>query len=329
MNFTDSAPITITLHIAAVLSAFLWPIIVISILIIYHDKIPLLFEWLVRHIKKIEFQGLSIELTDVKAFDPMWTISDQDVDLRKPSLAGDTVVDQFITLNNLLREQEISYCLIINLDNGRTWSASRIFILSLLFLLTKGIKAVVFLESAEAITNTCIGWAETEKVISSFSHRYPWFEESYITAYRDITKGEKAFNFIISPQGHPISRYLSPSNYLQTGRLMIAFLKEIQRPELPSEERIDWIQVGSDPVMYEHSSWMTGMGIRDILGDNLLCSTVSRNRIDSENDLAKVREFMPVFRRFIPVISKDRRFECLIDRNRLLEQVVQKLTVGE
>ncbi|HOU81235.1 MAG TPA: hypothetical protein PLE57_08260 [Methanoregulaceae archaeon] len=44
MNLTDSGTVTYTLDIAAILSAIIWPIVVIAILVLYRKEIPNVFK---------------------------------------------------------------------------------------------------------------------------------------------------------------------------------------------------------------------------------------------------------------------------------------------
>ena len=50
---------TIDLDIAATLSAVLWPIVVLAILLAYRQKIPALFERLASRVTKLKFAGVS------------------------------------------------------------------------------------------------------------------------------------------------------------------------------------------------------------------------------------------------------------------------------
>jgi hypothetical protein len=53
----------ITLDIAAALSAVIWPVIVLVILLAYRSRIPTLIEGLSSCVKKIEAVDVSLELT--------------------------------------------------------------------------------------------------------------------------------------------------------------------------------------------------------------------------------------------------------------------------
>ena len=65
----------VTLDIAAVLSAVTWPLIALIALIVCRKYIPDMVKMLSGRVKKLEFAGLSLELTEVKSFTPDWSSS--------------------------------------------------------------------------------------------------------------------------------------------------------------------------------------------------------------------------------------------------------------
>jgi hypothetical protein len=64
---------TIDLDIAAILSAILWPVVVLIILLAYRKRIPTLVEGMTSRVTKLEFAGISVELAVAKPFVPEWS----------------------------------------------------------------------------------------------------------------------------------------------------------------------------------------------------------------------------------------------------------------
>jgi len=61
---------TINRNITAVLSAVIWPAVVLVILLAYRKRIPALVEGVASCVTKLEFAGLSLELSVAKPFVP-------------------------------------------------------------------------------------------------------------------------------------------------------------------------------------------------------------------------------------------------------------------
>ncbi|MEH2537194.1 MULTISPECIES: hypothetical protein [unclassified Bradyrhizobium] len=89
-----------TLDIAAALSAVIWAIIVLAILLAYRSKIPIVVEGLAGRVKKLEFAGVSLELAHAKPFVPKWSGSPNALDLRHKATAiqvNDSTARTFLT----------------------------------------------------------------------------------------------------------------------------------------------------------------------------------------------------------------------------------------
>lgn len=78
----------ITLDIAAALSAVIWPIIVLVILLAFRSRIPTLVEGLASRVNKLEFAGISLELALAKPFVPEWSGAPTALDLRHKATAS-------------------------------------------------------------------------------------------------------------------------------------------------------------------------------------------------------------------------------------------------
>ncbi len=77
----------INLDIAAALSAVIWPIIVLVILLAYRSRIPMLVEGLASRVKNLKFAGVSLELALAKPFVPEWSGAPTVLDLRRKATA--------------------------------------------------------------------------------------------------------------------------------------------------------------------------------------------------------------------------------------------------
>src|ERR1039457_5528769 len=73
----------VSLDIAAMLNALLWPTVLFVIFIKFRKEIPALLKGVAGRIKKLEFWGVSIELGVAKAFVPNWSEATGALDLRQ------------------------------------------------------------------------------------------------------------------------------------------------------------------------------------------------------------------------------------------------------
>src|SRR5262245_59986776 len=82
-----AAGVTATLDIAAVISAVLWPLVVLVVLLMYRRKIPLWIKELSGRVTKLEFAGISLELAKATPFVPQWSGVAGALDLRQHASA--------------------------------------------------------------------------------------------------------------------------------------------------------------------------------------------------------------------------------------------------
>ena len=321
MNVTDTVTTAITLDIAAILSAVIWPVIIVALLIIYRKKIPALFEWLSKHVKKIEFQGVSIEMAELKAFVPDWS-GGKDFRFQSTSL----MINQSMPSNLLLQlsDRHTADYVIVNLRSGKSWLSSRIFIMTILFAQMKKIHAVIFVESTGETRKKFVGWAEPLKIIKAFSRHSPWFEESYIHAYNSVMGDNHQFN--ITSDGLLTNTYfdINPSNASE--KIMNLFLNTIQVKEKPVGNDYQWVQIDAKADIYEHARWINGENIEDLLGKDLNRYAVCAGDTRVLTTRKKLREFLQYPSRFVAVTSEGQRFEYLVDRSILLEQVAKEIS---
>lgn len=94
---------------------------------------------------------------------------------------------------------------------------------------------------------------------------------------------------------------------------------------LPVTSDPDWVLLDSTPNTYEHASWISGEKLEGILGGDLNTSTVHSTELRSKNTAEQLRAFLSVPRMFVAVTAEE-RFEYLVDRSVLLEQVAKRLS---
>jgi hypothetical protein len=314
-----------TLDIAAALSAVIWPIIVLAILLAYRSKIPIVVEGLASRVKKLEFAGVSLELAHAKPFVPEWSGSPNALDLRHKATAiqvNDSTARTFLT--QLTDEGTGDYAE-INLGTGEEWLTSRLFIMAIVFARMKGIECFVFVETSGAVRKRFVGWAEPAKIRWAFAQRYPWLERAYAEAYANVTSQRNAV--VVSRHGR-LGYPHAPGDPNAGIELLKEFLQRVQQPPVPvptPAEPEEWVVVDPATNTQEHARWINAEELELVLGADCNVVVVRSSELRSKNAAGQLRSFLSMPARFVAVVGDDQRFEYLVRRDVLVEQVAKTM----
>lgn len=336
---TSSGWLSITLDIAALLSALVWPIALLIIFLSYREQIPPLVKAIGSRISKLEFGGVSIELAKAKAFSPDWSEAAGGLDLRRKAVAleiNDSYTGTFRA--QLMEEGNWEYAE-INLGAGQEWLTSRLFIMAIVFARMKGIKCLVFVQTSGNFQRRFVCWAEPEKVRWALAKRFPWLEEAYSAAYSAVT------NFPdVAPQNPPNVDPIMQAGVIVTneGRLgsevdaadpwpsialIQQFVARIQSPPGPHPgDDANWVFIASTAQSCEeHARWISSLELEDLLGTDCHKAQVYSSALRASDPSKHLQNILAVPERFVAVTGADLRFEYLIDRRVILEQVAKQL----
>lgn len=315
-----SSGMTTTLDIAALISALLWPTVLLVVLLLYRRQIPVFVEGIAARITKFEFGGFSLELAKATPFVPDWSAGK--LDLRHTAtavLVNDSTARTFSA--QLMQGGSADYAE-LNLGAGEEWLTSRLLIMSIIFARTKGIQSLVFLETSGNTRRRFAGWAEPEKVRWALAQRYPWLEQAYADAYSEVISGPAAF--VVNNRG-ALGQEIQPNDPGPTIDLIQKFLQRVQAvfpvPPPPDE----WVIVEETSNTYEHASWIDSEDVEMMLGNDFHTSTIHASELGSKNTKDQLRVFLSQPVRFQAVVGDDGRFQYLVDRRILLEQVSARI----
>jgi hypothetical protein len=313
----------VTLDIAAVLGAIMWPAVLLAVLLAWRKNLPGLVTHLARRVTKLGFAGISLELAQAEPFVPEWSGSPQALDLRRTATAvqvSDSTAKTF--LDQLMQPGTADFAE-VNLGAGEEWLTSRLFIMAIVFARMKGIEAFVFVETSGGTRRRYIGWAEPEKIRWALARRYPWLEQAYADAYSEIISLPGAS--IVSNEGRVESRS-PPPGPAPSIELLREFLQRIEAPLPMPTDPADWVLLGPATNTYEHARWISSEELEQILTDDCYTSTIRSSELRSKNTSEQLRSFLSVSGRFVAVVGDDQRFEYLVDRDVLLEQVAKRVS---
>lgn len=311
---------TTTLDIAALASAVLYPLALVIIFLLFRKEIPAIAKSIAGRLTKLEVAGISLELAKAEAFDPNWA-SQGTLDLRHKAASinvNDSTAGNF--LSQLKAGGSADYA-IVNLGNGGEWLSSRLYIMAIIFERVKGVNGVVFLETTSDTRKKFVGWAEPEKVRWAFAQRFPWLEAAYSEAYFNALP----FASIVSYRGR-LGYSHDQDNPFPSIDLLQKFLEKIQTPSgnppMPGEEN-DWITLPSDDNTKEHALWLNAEILEDILGEVLITENIKSDS-DASTKEQQLKKCLILAHSFIAVVKEIYRFDYLVKREKLLEQILLK-----
>ena len=314
----------IDLDIAATLSAVIWPLVVLAVLLAYRSKIPALVEGLASRVRKLEFAGVSLELALAKPFVPEWSGSPTALDLRHKATAIQVNGSTARTFLTQLTDEGTGDYAEINLGAGGEWLTSRLFIMAIIFARMKGVKCFVFVETVGNTRKRFVGWAEPEKIRWALARRYIWLEQAYADAYAVITSQQKAV--IVSRSGK-LDYPHEPARSAGIA-LLKEFLQRVQQPFPPPPKPAapeEWVVVDTETHTQEHARWVSAEELEQVLGDDCNTAVVQSSELRSKNTTGQLKAFLSVPTQFVAVVADDQRFEYLVRRDVLVEQVTKRM----
>ena len=324
---TAKDALTVTLDVAALVGALLWPVALLVIFLTYRKQIPPLVKGIAGRLSKLEFAGVSIELAKAKEFDPQWNTAGS-LDLRSKAQAGQVNDSYMMTFRDQLLEEGSWDYAEVDLGDGRQWLTSRLYIMAIVFSRMKGIKALVFLKSSGKLHNRFVCWAEPEKVRWALAKRFPWLEQAYADAYSTLFPQYQAI--VVSNEGR-LGTASNPENPEPGISLIREYLIRVQASSPPPPVNVgEWLPISTEaaaPITYEHARWLSTRELEDILGADCNKSMVVSEQMTSTTGRDQIQRVISVPGDFVAVVGDGQKFGYLADRTLLLEQVARQVAL--
>jgi len=334
--------------VAAMLGAFLWPVVLLIVLLLYRKEIPKLTEAVLRRVNKFAFAGIEVQLAEVKTIEPAWGGPSSSVDLRHQARSteiNDSYVATFITQ---LRDAPMAEVAEVNLGQGQDWLSSRLYIMAILFARYKGVEALVFLDTAMGRTRRYVGWAGVDKIRWALAHQYPWFEAAYASAYhklqgatvpgQNLAGGQRPSVRVTNRYGRMGTVY-DPTDVRPGIDLLQEFLSEIQSPPQPPPvlqpinlAESEWVQLERkephDVDTYEHAEWIDSNDVAELLGDDLYHASIREGQLKALSPTKQYEAILSKSDQYIALVDEVGRFKGLLNRCAILGQAVTQLVDG-
>ena len=313
-----------TLDMAAVLGVVVWPLILFWLVRPYRGRLPALLDRIVNRVQKVEVAGVSVELAVAKPIVPDWTAAPGGPDLRHAATAAQLNDSDAATFRSQLMDDRDADYALLNLGSGESWLTSRLFIMAILFGQMKGIDCFVFVERNRTSRKQYVGWADPNRIRWRLAQHYPWLEQAYAVAYSHVMSMKQPKMVVVSHDGR-IGASDDHWNAKPRIDLLNAFLVEVQRaaPD-PQDDARSWVQIQANQLTYEHASWIGVDDLDEMLDDDLHSETASLRDVRAKGSDVGLRAILSVPAHYVAVVGDAERFEYLIDRARLLEQMADR-----
>ena len=280
----------------------IWPVVVLLSLVLFREPLGSFFNALGTRASRIGAFNLTIELADVPVARAWSGPSLDDLKSEYPAAAGDSSGSLFTAI------ADTSYAdyLTVNLEDGKAWLTSRLFILASLIPRIRPIKRIVFLsDPAEEF----LGEARPADVVSALAIKYPWLEQAYIESHIYAVQNQLNYNQTL----------LGPINPTDGNMILNSFLNNVKGPPQPT----GWVTLGH---YSEHAEWITKDSLLQLLGKRLNPYSVKRDPAVADKTAARV--LLRTDADYVAIVDTFDRFRNLVDRYRALDEVVRRETAA-
>jgi hypothetical protein len=199
--------------------------------------------------------------------------------------------------------------MVVDIEGGWRWLASRLFIFSVLLKEVHDLQAVVIVESNTGLSKKLLGITTPDGVQSGLARRYPWFDAQLMQA-ANLT-GVGAFR-----------RRIPLPAALQT---LEAFIDSIQNTVPPIGDPVEWSQI-EPGRLWEHSPWLTMREVITELSPGFYDpreSTVRRAAV--EDDFPLYADVMRRREPFVAAVNDRGEFLDLFNKQAIVNRLVNEL----
>lgn len=336
--------------------AVAWPVVVLTLGIIYRKELPGLGRALGARISRLSAVGITLELVAAKPVAE--TVRVRLDEIREPSSTGPPPPSGVQPLLELVRSSPPSEYLVIDLRDGRAWLTSRLYLFATVLPPILGLRCFVFVGNRGTIPRHFLGFAPPDLVARALENRYSWLRVARAgTQLQPLLVGQAPNRYtswspygdsdtarkLLKPIGWDVAQaealsvivqsLVSPIDLFEPGQAEQFVNRFLDNPNLrrphdappadaankPVEQVMndDWVQLGKTD---EHARWIEGeRQLVDLLGNNL-----SRQKIILDPNTADEAQVKSVLRQqgnFIAATDAEGRFDHLIDRRALLNKV--------
>lgn len=228
-------------------------------------------------------------------------------------------------------------------DGRKEWLTSRLYMFTYLLSRLKDVRSVVFIATRGDIRGHYLGVASCQELLQALTAAEPWLRIARFHVERDLVH-QLAETAASTRQPYPDDLWVPPDledrweelrtagarvpNQYHEGPLRIAqqFLQHIQwvQPAGTADPGPTWLRLPDrlgQGTTWEHATWITSSDLTDgilrdaVQGDSSLPDDRSWSAEEKVQKAAQARGD------FLALLGPDNRFERLVDRRKLLEEL--------
>ena len=298
----------------------IWPIVLLVLVFVLRRQIGDFLSAIGGRITQVSVMSVTIDLATATETIPPWRGYGGE-DVRGLVVAQDVSDSYFDTLRQSLSVAGTADFFVVDLksDGRKEWLTSRLYLFTWVLSRMKGVRTVVFTATRGDVAHSYLGVAGTEELLHALAAAEPWLrlarlqvEAPNVTTLQDIDEWWQSVR----------------ANPAQTDPLNISrqFLEHVQSAQSvdPPEPESEWLLLPSTPgqgTIWEHATWITTSDLTDgMLRDAVQPdSYVLDDRSWSAEE--RVKAVAQTQSDFVALLGPTRRFERLVDRRSLLEEL--------
>jgi hypothetical protein len=324
-----------------------WPVTILVLGVVLRRQIGEFLGAIAGRITGVSVFAVSLELAVATEASPPWQSRHADADVRGLVIAQDVNDSYFDSLRQTLMAPGSADFMVVDLksDGRQEWLTSRLYLFTYLLSRLKGVKAVVFVATRGDAGRTFLGIVNAAELVRALGRHDPrlrlarlqteaeqvgWLVDDRVPRTADLSRVPPTVEAAVpldldqwwsEVAAGTASVYVDPLYVAQ--RFLSRMQWEPVTP-LPPDVPAGWLQLPETPgraVTWERASWVT---VSD-LTDGFLAAVVRPDDwlIDDSgwSSSDRVRAVAAARGELVALLSPSRRFERLVDRSALLEEL--------
>jgi hypothetical protein len=206
----------------------------------------------------------------------------------------------------------------VDLGGGERWLASRLLVFTVVLQELRGVECVVLTAFQKPLSqsgSTFVGLVSCDDLRRSLAWEYPWLETALFQAWENVSHAPVASAGVPDEPAATWARRVTDLDPTTAEVLYQSYVELLLDPVPPAADRYNWteLQIGD----WEHSPMLTGDLVAHLLGPELDTRAVHASRSHSR----QLAEVLAVEAPYVAVVNRGRRFDSLVDRQALLEEL--------
>jgi hypothetical protein len=202
---------------------------------------------------------------------------------------------------------------VINLEGGRAWLTSRLYVFVAALMELRGIEAVVFTHRPHD-RDVVVGIAPACAVLDRLGWAYPWLPAELGAAWDELR----------SPGDGPGNSRLSAG---EADELYQSFVSRLWPGATGMQQPEQWTML--DGGLQEHARWIDAALVQGLLGSDLSAASVREPRSAAErgSEEPESAALAHTGTRYVTVVSDAHEFRSVVDRFAVLEALWNRRTL--